>query len=62
VWNIWERGETVKELVYRPEVKKSIGRRRRRCKCKYEMYVKVIVWVCRYWFILMTRGKVSCIW
>jgi hypothetical protein len=39
VWNIWERGDTVQELVWRSELKISLGRRRHRCKVEYQIYL-----------------------
>jgi hypothetical protein len=37
VLKVWERGETVQELVWRPEVNRSLGRSMCKCKGKYEI-------------------------
>jgi hypothetical protein len=37
----------------------SVRRSRRSCKCKYQKYVKIILWVCMVWLVLITRGEVS---
>jgi len=38
------RGETVQELVWRPEVNRSLGKRRHKCKDKHKIDHQFVVW------------------
>jgi hypothetical protein len=50
--DVWERGETMQKLVWRPEVNSSLGRLCCKCKGKYKIYLQVIVWEINDWIDL----------
>jgi hypothetical protein len=43
MWNVWERGDTVQELLWRSEVKRFLGRSGHRCKVEYQIFISVTV-------------------
>jgi hypothetical protein len=55
LWNVKEKGEIVQELVWRREVKGSMGRHRRRFEDENKVELQEIVWVYLDW-IYLTRG------
>jgi hypothetical protein len=52
LWKVWDSRETIQLLFWRPELKKSLVRTRRRREAENNVDVKNIVWMYLDWIIL----------
>jgi hypothetical protein len=41
---VWEKGEATQELLWKPEINRSLGRSWCKCKDKCKIDLQVIVW------------------